>query len=106
MQLAVLDEAFAGVDVQGAADFYQLLDALKQEENWTILQVSHDLDIVSRHCDRVICFNQTLTCYDTPDKALLPQNLLATYNPSASQAWLQNSLHNLNGKGHLHDFKL
>lgn len=105
-QLLVLDEAFAGVDVQGAADFYQLLDTLKQEENWTILQVSHDLNMVSRHCDRVICFNQTVISDDTPDTALLPQNLLATYNPSVNQAWLQNSLTSLNGKSHLHNFKL
>jgi zinc/manganese transport system ATP-binding protein len=37
-QLLVLDEAFAGVDVQGAADFYKLLDELKREEGWTVLQ--------------------------------------------------------------------
>lgn len=91
-QLLILDEAFAGVDVQGAADFYSLLDELKQEENWTILQVSHDLDMVSRHCDRVICFNQTVISHNTPDTALLPQNLLATYNPTANTSWLQNSL--------------
>lgn len=96
-QLLILDEAFAGVDVQGAADFYRLLDELKQEENWTILQVSHDLDMVSRHCDRVICFNQTVISSGTPDTALLPQNLLATYNPTANTSWLHNSL---NGKAH------
>jgi len=28
----VLDEAFAGVDVQGAADFYKLLDELETPE--------------------------------------------------------------------------
>jgi len=101
-QLLILDEAFAGVDVQGAADFYRLLDELKQEENWTILQVSHDLDMVSRHCDRVICFNQTVISHNTPDTALLPQNLLATYNPTVNTSWLQNSLadNSLNGKVH------
>jgi zinc/manganese transport system ATP-binding protein len=84
-QLLVLDEAFAGVDVQGAADFYALLNELKREEGWTVLQVSHDIDMVSRHCDRVICFNQTVVCTGTPDTALSPQNLLATYGPSFSR---------------------
>ena len=84
-QLLVLDEAFAGVDVQGAADFYTLLNELKRERNWTVLQVSHDIDMVSRHCDRVLCLNQTVVCTGTPDIALSPQNLLATYGPAFSR---------------------
>lgn len=84
-KLLVLDEAFAGVDMQGAADFYVLLNELKQEEGWTILQVSHDIDMVSRHCDRVLCLNQTLVCSGQPEIALSPQNLLATYGPGFSR---------------------
>lgn len=84
-KLLVLDEAFAGVDMQGAADFYNLLHELQQEEGWTVLQVSHDIDMVSRHCDRVICLNQTLVCTGTPEVALSPENLLATYGPSFSR---------------------
>ncbi|MEA5583240.1 metal ABC transporter ATP-binding protein [Nodularia harveyana UHCC-0300] len=80
-QLLVLDEAFAGVDVQGTTDFYALLNELKREEGWTVLQVSHDIDMVSRHCDRVLCFNQTVVCTGQPEIALSPQNLLATYGP-------------------------
>ncbi|MBW4614474.1 MAG: ABC transporter ATP-binding protein [Desmonostoc vinosum HA7617-LM4] len=84
-RLLVLDEAFAGVDMQGAADFYALLNELKREENWTILQVSHDIDMVSRHCDRVLCLNQTVVCTGQPEIALSPQNLLATYGPGFSR---------------------
>ncbi|MEH1784603.1 MAG: metal ABC transporter ATP-binding protein [Nostoc sp.] len=78
-KLLVLDEAFAGVDVQGAADFYALLNELKREEGWTVLQVSHDIDMVNRHCDRVLCLNQSIVCTGKPEIALSPQNLLATY---------------------------
>ena len=84
-KLLVLDEAFAGVDVQGTTDFYALFNELKREENWTVLQVSHDIDMVSRHCDRVICLNQTLVCSGKPEIALSPQNLLATYGPGFSR---------------------
>ena len=84
-KLLVLDEAFAGVDVQGTTDFYALLNELKREQNWTVLQVSHDIDMVSRHCDRVICLNQTLVCSGKPEIALSPQNLLATYGPGFSR---------------------
>lgn len=84
-QLLVLDEAFAGIDIQGAADFYTLLDQLKRQEGWAVLQVSHDIDMVSRYCDRVLCLNQTLVCSGTPDMALSPQNLLATYGLAFSR---------------------
>ena len=84
-QLLILDEAFAGVDAQGAADFYNLLNELKQQENWTVLQISHDLDMVNHHCDRVLCLNQSLICTGTPETALSPQNLLATYGPNFSR---------------------
>ncbi|RAM49229.1 MAG: ABC transporter ATP-binding protein [Hapalosiphonaceae cyanobacterium JJU2] len=84
-RLLILDEAFAGVDVQGAADFYTLLNELKQEEGWTVLQVSHDIDMVNRYCDRVICLNQTIVCTGVPEVALSPQNLLATYGPGFSR---------------------
>jgi zinc/manganese transport system ATP-binding protein len=84
-RLLVLDEALAGVDLQGEADFYTLLNQLKREYGWTVLQVSHDLDMVSRHCDRVLCLNRRLVCQGQPEDALSPQNLLNAYGPSFSR---------------------
>ena len=78
-QLLILDEAPAGLDIRGEADFYQLLYELKAEQGWTILQVSHDLDMVSRHCDHVLCINRRLMCQGVPETALAPENLSATY---------------------------
>ncbi len=80
-QLLILDEAPAGLDVRSEADFYQLLYELKAEQGWTILQVSHDLDMVRKHCDRVICLNRRLMCQGVPETALAPENLSATYGP-------------------------
>jgi zinc transport system ATP-binding protein len=80
-QLLILDEASAGMDVRSEGDFYRLLYQLKQEQGWTILQVSHDLDMVRRHCDRVLCLNRTLMCEGSPDHTLSPDNLAAAYGP-------------------------
>jgi zinc transport system ATP-binding protein len=84
-QLLILDEAFAGVDAQGTAEFYSLLNQVKQEEGWTILQVSHDIDMVNQNCDRVICLNQTVVCSGTPEVALSQENIKATYGSSFSR---------------------
>lgn len=78
-RLLILDEAPAGLDMRGESEFYQLLYQLKQEQGWTILQISHDLDMVRRHCDRVLCLNQTIRCQGTPDVALSSANLSLTY---------------------------
>lgn len=84
-KLLVLDEAFAGVDISGEADFYYLLNELKNEQGWTVLQISHDLDMVNSNCDQVICLNQTVVCSGKPEAILSPQNLLATYGPTFSR---------------------
>lgn len=78
-RLLILDEAPAGLDVRSEADFYQLLYHLKKEQGWAILQISHDLDMVRRNCDRVLCMNRTLLCEGMPDNALSPENLSTAY---------------------------
>lgn len=78
-RLLILDEAPAGLDMRGESEFYQLLYQLKQEQGWAILQISHDLDMVRRHCDRVLCLNRTLLCQGIPEATLSPDNLAAAY---------------------------
>ena len=83
-RLLVLDEALAGVDATGEIEFATLLNNLKQEQNWTILEVSHDLDLVSRYCDSVICLNRRLLYQGSPSTTLTPENLLYIYGSLVS----------------------
>ncbi|MGB3496435.1 MAG: metal ABC transporter ATP-binding protein [Elainellaceae cyanobacterium] len=78
-RLLILDEAPAGLDVRSEGEFYRLLNQFKQEQGWSILQISHDLDMVRRQCDRVICLNNTIRCQGRPDITLSEDNLSATY---------------------------
>ena len=80
-RLLILDEAPAGLDLQAEGDFYQLLEELKRSLGWTILQVSHDLDMVSRHCDHVLCLRRTLLCQGPPTQVLSTESLTAAYGP-------------------------
>lgn len=79
--LLILDEAPAGLDVRGESEFYQLVQQLKREQGWAILQISHDLDMVRRSCDRVLCINRQLLCQGAPDHALAPEQLSLAYGP-------------------------
>ncbi len=78
-RLLILDEAPAGLDVHNESEFYRLLHQLKKEQGWAILQISHDLDMVRRSCDRVLCLNRTLLCQGTPEHSLTPENLSLAY---------------------------
>ena len=84
-KLLILDEAPAGLDPQAEESFYQLLEELRIQEGWTILQVSHDLDMVSRSCDRVVCINQRVVCQGTPEEALSDASLLLAYGPNRTR---------------------
>ncbi|MBS1328357.1 MAG: metal ABC transporter ATP-binding protein, partial [Oscillospiraceae bacterium] len=52
--LLILDEPVSGVDNEGLRRFYEMLEQLRRTDDMVILLVSHDLDYVSRHADRVV----------------------------------------------------
>ncbi len=92
-RLLILDEAPAGLDVRSESDFYQLLSNLKQEQGWAILQVSHDLEMVRRNCDRVVCLNRRLLCQGIPEVALSPESLTTAYGSEFAHYRHQHSEH-------------
>jgi zinc/manganese transport system ATP-binding protein len=78
-QLLLLDEAQAGLDGPSGERFHQLLLDLRRQEGWTVLQVSHDLEMVRSSCDQVLCLNRRLRCSGRPDHALSPARLAELY---------------------------
>ncbi|MEB3348912.1 MAG: metal ABC transporter ATP-binding protein [Cyanobacteriota bacterium] len=80
-RLLLLDEAQAGLDPRAAEQFHTLLYQLRRSQGWTVLQVSHDLEMVRRTCDAVLCLNRRLRCSGTPDHALAPAQLERLYGP-------------------------
>lgn len=84
-RLLILDEAPAGLDMHSELEFYRLLYQLKQEQGWTILQISHDLDMVRKQCDRVLCLNRRILCQGKPDVTLSSENLAIAYGPEFTQ---------------------
>ncbi|MEB3351177.1 MAG: metal ABC transporter ATP-binding protein [Cyanobacteriota bacterium] len=78
-RLLLLDEAQAGLDPLAAEHVHQLLYQLRRSEGWTVLQVSHDLEMVRRTCDGVLCLNRSLRCTGSPDHALAPTQLARLY---------------------------
>lgn len=66
-QLLVLDEATQGLDQPGIVAFYKLIEQIRAETGVAILLVSHDLLVVMRASDRVLCLNGHICCEGTPE---------------------------------------
>lgn len=56
--ILLLDEPVSGVDRVGLQKFYELVTEIKKNYDITILLISHDLDLVAKHADRVVFINQ------------------------------------------------
>ncbi|WP_298679149.1 metal ABC transporter ATP-binding protein [uncultured Lentibacter sp.] len=63
----MLDEPTQGLDQQGQADFYRLIEELRAEIGCAVLMVSHELHVVMSASDRVICLNGHICCEGTPE---------------------------------------
>ncbi|BDR12881.1 metal ABC transporter ATP-binding protein [Vibrio sp. STUT-A11] len=103
--LLLLDEATQGLDQRGTVGFYQQIDAIRQESGCAVIMVSHDLHVVMKRTDRVICLNGRVCCEGVPEtvsqspeyKALFgldDDDVLGVYRH-------QSSVHNISG-GSLH----
>lgn len=65
-QILVLDEPTQGLDQPGIVAFYTLIEEVRRETGAAVLMVSHDLLVVMRASDRVICLNGHVCCEGTP----------------------------------------
>jgi len=75
----ILDEPTSGIDVGGEETVYSLLHKFWQNQNLTILLVTHDLNIVWEYATQVVCLNKQKICMGKPDEVLTPEKLKALY---------------------------
>ena len=66
-EILLLDEATRGLDQPGIAAFYRKIENISKETNCAVLMISHDLHVVMRASDRVICINGHICCQGTPE---------------------------------------
>lgn len=75
----LFDEPLAGIDIGGQESVYNLLEKLKEDRNLTILFVTHELSIVYRLADRVLCLNKRMLCTGAPREMLTPEAISNLY---------------------------
>lgn len=75
----LFDEPTAGIDIGGKETIYTLLTKLKKERNLTILLVTHDLSVVFKFSNFVICLNKCPICQGVPKEVLTSKALGELY---------------------------
>ena len=68
--LLLLDEPVSGIDIGGKHTFYELVNHMKTEHGVSIIVVSHQLDVVLKFADRVLCINRSLLCDGAPKEIM------------------------------------
>ncbi len=82
-QLLIFDEPTENVDVVGQEYIYTLLHNLQDKLGIAMIIISHDLHVVYRYANTVICLNQKMVCYGEPEVALTTEKLSELYgNPA------------------------
>ena len=74
-EVMLFDEPTAGIDVGFEETVYHLLQRLQRERGTTILLISHELSIVYRYADQVLCLNREMLCHGKPHEVLRPEDL-------------------------------
>lgn len=83
-KILFLDEPVSGIDAGGEQNFYDLIRDVKEKHNVTVVMVSHEVHLVSRIADQVICINKEMLCSGSPDQALLPEVVEKLYGKDVS----------------------
>jgi zinc transport system ATP-binding protein len=80
-QVLLFDEPTAGVDVAAEGSIYSLLHQIQKSENLTILLISHELELVFKYANNVVCLNKQSVCYGPPKDVFNNENLVKLFGP-------------------------
>ena len=63
-EVMILDEPTAGLDPEGRDEIYELVAKLHQENNMTVIIVSHSMEDMARYVERLVVMNEGTIQYD------------------------------------------
>lgn len=79
----LFDEPTSGIDIGGEETIYNLLHRLQTKNHLAIILISHDLNIVYKYANKVLCINREMVCYGEPHSVLDPASLSQLYGGEA-----------------------
>jgi zinc transport system ATP-binding protein len=80
----LLDEPTAGVDEPGQEQINELVRRLQKSQVLTVLFISHELSVVYRYADNVLCLSNQRAWFGRPSTILTPESLRQIYGGEVS----------------------
>ncbi|MFT6332115.1 MAG: zinc transport system ATP-binding protein [Lentimonas sp.] len=65
--ILILDEPTSSMDITAIAEFYHIIEEIRDQKKCAILIISHDLHIVMQRTNKVVCVNQHICCSGSPE---------------------------------------
>lgn len=78
-RMLLLDEPTAGLDLPAQARFMELLSELKGRLGLSVIFVSHDVNVLARFADEMVCINRTMHLHGKPQEVLDSDRLREAY---------------------------
>lgn len=79
-QIILLDESTAFLDIKHQIAFFDLMKALNRKQGLTVIAITHDINLASLYCDRLILLNEgNIHCIGTPDEVITESNIKEVY---------------------------
>ncbi|MBI2639880.1 MAG: metal ABC transporter ATP-binding protein [Candidatus Sungbacteria bacterium] len=75
----LFDEPTTGIDIGAEETIYNIMHRLQDERSTTVILISHDLNVVYRYAQNVLCLNKDMVCFGSPADVLTPQGLSKLY---------------------------
>ncbi len=76
----LFDEPTASLDELTEERIYELLHSLQRDKGMTLILVSHDLSVVYRYANMVLCLSKEKPCMGPPREILTPEMLEDLYS--------------------------
>jgi zinc transport system ATP-binding protein len=80
----LLDEPTAGVDEPGQEQLNELVRRLQKSQSLTVLFISHELSVVYKYADNVLCLSSEHAWFGPPSTILTPDLLRQIYGGEVS----------------------
>jgi iron complex transport system ATP-binding protein len=79
-EIILLDESTSHLDIKHQIDFLNLIRTLNRREGLTVIAVTHDINLSSLYCDRILLLNRgTVHSIGTPGEVITESNIGDVY---------------------------
>jgi zinc transport system ATP-binding protein len=82
-EVLLLDEPTAGVDVGFEESLYGMIHDVQSQRGTAVILISHDLSVVYRYAQNVLCLNRRIACQGPPALVLNAETLAQVYGEAA-----------------------